>query len=82
METNGTAMIPSKSTCFSLLFAGSGSESIVTEATTGLLYQPRMLDVGGMLGRGNPVQLCPPQIPHDLTQARARAAAVGNRRPA
>jgi hypothetical protein len=44
--------------------------------------------VGGMIiGRGNgstrkkpaPVLLCPPQIPHDLTWARARAAAVGTR---
>jgi hypothetical protein len=26
------------------------------------------------------VPLCPPQIPHDLTPARARAAAVGTRR--
>jgi hypothetical protein len=39
----------------------SGSESTVTEATTGLLYQPQMMDddddecgaVGGMLGRGS-----------------------------
>jgi hypothetical protein len=52
-----------------------------TSATVGLLYQPRMIDdddygaVGGMrIGRGNrstrrkpaPVQLYPPQIPHDL----------------
>jgi hypothetical protein len=26
------------------------------------------------------VPLCPPQIPHDLTRARTRAAAVGSRR--
>jgi hypothetical protein len=40
------------------------------------------------IGRGNrstqrkpaPVPLCPPQIPHDLTWARTRAAAVGSRR--
>jgi hypothetical protein len=25
-----------------------------------------------------PVPLCPPQIPHDQTRARAQAAAVGN----
>jgi hypothetical protein len=39
-------------------------------------------------GRGNrstrrnpaPVPLCPPQIPHDLTWARTRTAAVGSRR--
>jgi hypothetical protein len=41
--------------------------------------------VGGTLGRGNrnthrkpaPVLLCPPQIPHNLTWARTRVAAVG-----
>jgi hypothetical protein len=56
--------------------------STITEATTGLLYQPRMMDddecgaVGGMIGRGNrstrrkpaPGPLCLPQIPHDLTR--------------
>jgi hypothetical protein len=51
-----------------------------TAATTGLLYQPRMIgdgdcgEIGGMrIGRGNrntrrkpaPAPLCPPQIPHD-----------------
>jgi hypothetical protein len=44
--------------------------------------------IGGMLGKGNrstrrelaPVLLCAPQIPHDFTWARTRAAAVGNRR--
>jgi hypothetical protein len=56
-----------------------------TAATTGLLYQPQMIDDGdcraidGMkIGRGNrstrrkptPVSLCPPQIPHHLTRAR------------
>jgi hypothetical protein len=60
----------------------------------GLLYQPPMIDdecgaVGGMrIGRGNRstrrkptlVPLCPPQMPHDLTCARTRAAAVGSRR--
>jgi hypothetical protein len=66
-----------------------------TSATVGLLYQPRMIDdvdyeaVGGMrIGRGNrstrrkpaPVPLCPPQIPHDVTWDRTRAAAVGSQR--
>jgi hypothetical protein len=66
-----------------------------TAATTGLLYQPQMLDdgdcgvIGGMkFGRGNrstrrtpaPAPLCPPQIPHDQTRARTRAAAVGSQR--
>jgi hypothetical protein len=54
-----------------------------TAATTGLLYQPQMIDVdcgavGGMgIIRGNrstrrkpaPVPLCPPQVPHDQTRA-------------
>jgi hypothetical protein len=66
-----------------------------TSATAGLLYQPRMIDdddygaVGGMkIGRGNrstrrkpaPVALCPPQIPHDPTWDRTRAAVVGSQR--
>jgi hypothetical protein len=65
-----------------------------TSATLGLLYQPRMIDddygaVGGMrIGEGNrstrrkpaPVPVCPPQIPHDLTWDRTRAAAVGSQR--
>jgi hypothetical protein len=60
----------------------------------GLLYQPQMIDdddcgtIGGMqIGKGSrssrrkpaPVSLCPPQIPHDLTRAWTRAAAVGSR---
>jgi hypothetical protein len=60
-----------------------------------LLYQPRMIDDdeygvvrGTKIGRGDrstqrkPVSLsvCPPQIPHDLTWDRTRAAAVGSRR--
>jgi hypothetical protein len=53
-----------------------------TESPTGVLYRPRMIHdecgaAGEMIGRGNqstrgkpaPVPLCPPQIPHDLTQA-------------
>jgi hypothetical protein len=64
-----------------------------TSATVGLLYQPQMIDdygaVGGMrIGRGNrstrrkpaPVPLCTPQIPHDLTWDRTRAAAVRSQR--
>jgi hypothetical protein len=60
----------------------------------GLLYQPRMINdgdcraIGAMrIGRGNrstrrkstPVPLCPPQIPHELTLARNKAAAATNR---
>jgi hypothetical protein len=66
-----------------------------TAATSGLLYQPQMIGegdcgaIGGMkIGRGNqstrrkpaPVLLGPPQIPHDLTRAGIRAAAVGIQR--
>jgi hypothetical protein len=52
-----------------------------------------MIDDGGcgaiggmMIGRGNqstwrkatPLPLCPPQIPHALTQARTQATAIGS----
>jgi hypothetical protein len=67
---------------------------LVLRPLFGLLCQPQMIDgdcgtIGGMwIGRGNwstrrklaPIPLCPPQIPHVLTQARARAAPVGSRR--
>jgi hypothetical protein len=60
----------------------------------GGLEQPRIMvgddeseAVAGILGRGSrstgrkpaPVPLCPPQIPHDLTRSRTRAAAVRSR---
>jgi hypothetical protein len=65
---------------------------LVRRPLFGLLYQLRMIDdecgaVGGMrIDRGKrstrrkpvPVSLCPPQIPHVLMWARARAAAVGS----
>jgi hypothetical protein len=66
-----------------------------TAATTGLFYQPQIIDdgdcgaIGGMrIGRGNrsvrripaPAPLCALQIPHDQTRARTRAAAVGSQR--
>jgi hypothetical protein len=67
---------------------------LVCRRPTGLFYQPRTIDdecgaVGGLrIYRGNrstrryrtPASLCPPQIPHDLTWARTRAAEVGSRR--
>jgi hypothetical protein len=68
-------------------FSGwSGTESTINEATTGLLFQPLMMDddepgaVGGMSGRGNrntrikpaTEPLCLPQIPHDLTRLELR----------
>jgi hypothetical protein len=64
-----------------------------TAATTGLLYQPQMIDNGVYgatgrmkIGRGNrntrrepaPVPLSPPHIPHDEIRDRTRAAAVGS----
>jgi hypothetical protein len=77
------------------IISGMGLSPLGTAATSGLLYKPQMMDegdcgaVGGMkIGRGNqstlrkpaPVPLCPPQIPHDQTQARTRAAAVRSQR--
>jgi hypothetical protein len=65
-----------------------------TAVTTGLLYQPQMIDdcdcgeIGGMkVVRRNrttrrkpaPLPLCSSQIPHDLSQARTWAATVGSR---
>jgi hypothetical protein len=70
-----------------------GTKSLGIVATSGLLYKPQMRDedeceaIGGIkIGRGNrstqrkpaPAPLCPPQIPHDQTRARTRAATVGN----
>jgi hypothetical protein len=72
-----------------------GLSPLGTAAIPGLLYQSHMIDegdcgaIGGMkIGRGNrstrgksaPAPLCPPQIPHDQTRARTRAAAVGSQR--
>jgi hypothetical protein len=80
---------------FSVPLGGVRLSPLGTSATVGLLYQPRMIDdddygvVGGIrIGRGNrntrrkpaPEPLFPPQIPHDLTWDRTRAAAVGSRR--
>jgi hypothetical protein len=79
---------------FLISLGGVRLSPLGTSATVGLLYQPRMIDgdygvVGRMrIGRGNrstqrkpaPVPLCPPQIPHDLTWDRTRAAAVGSQR--
>jgi hypothetical protein len=78
-----------------IFFLWGGTKSLGTAATSDLLYKPQMIDeddcgaIGGMkIGRGNrstrrkpaPVSLCPPQIPHDQTRARTRAAAVGSQR--
>jgi hypothetical protein len=79
---------------FLVSLGGMRLSPLGTSATVGLLYQPRMIDddyvaVGGMrIGRGNrstrrkpaPVPLCSPQIPHNRTWDRTRAAAVGSQR--
>jgi hypothetical protein len=72
-----------------------GLSRLGTAAISDLLYKPQMIDegdcgaIGGMkIGRGNrstrrkpaPAPLCLPQIPHDQTRARTRAAAVGSQR--
>jgi hypothetical protein len=82
-------------TFFIIIVSGVRLSPLGTAATTGLLYQPQMIDdgdcgeIGGIkIGRGNrsaqrkpaPAPLCPPQIPHDQTRARTRAAAVGSQR--
>jgi hypothetical protein len=67
---------------------------LCTAATTGLLYQPQMIDgdwgaISAIkIGRGNrtiqrkpaSAPLCPPHTPHDLTRARTRAAEMGSQR--
>jgi hypothetical protein len=80
---------------FFIIVSGVRLSPLGTAATTGLLYQPQMIDDGDCgeisgikIGRGNrstrrkpaPAPICPPQIPHDKTRARTRAAAVGSQR--
>jgi hypothetical protein len=69
-------------------------EAIGTAATPGLLCQPRVIVKMIVESRWNedwqgkpkysdktcPSAICPPQIPHDQTRARTRAAAVGSQR--
>jgi hypothetical protein len=74
-------------TYFFIIYSGVKLSPLGTAVTTGLLYQPQMIDVGdcGEIGgmkieRGNlstrrkpaPAPLCPPQIPHDQTRARTQ----------
>jgi hypothetical protein len=69
---------------FFIIISGVRLSPVGTATTTGLLYQPQMIDdgdcgeIGGMkIVRGNrstrrkpaPAPLCPPQIPHDQTRA-------------
>jgi hypothetical protein len=78
-----------------IILSGVRLSPLGSAATTGLLYQPQMVDdadcraIGGMkFGTGNrstrrkfaPAPLCPPQIPHDLTRTRTRSSAVGSQR--
>jgi hypothetical protein len=79
---------------FFFILSGVRLSPLGTAATIGLFYQPQMIDdecgaVGGMkIGRGNrrtrgkpaPMPLCPPQITHDASRARTRAAEVGSQR--
>jgi hypothetical protein len=78
-----------------IFLSGARLSSLGTAATTVLLYQSQMIDggdyeaIGGIkIGRGNrstrrkpaPAPLCPPQILHDQSSSRTRAAAVGSQR--
>jgi hypothetical protein len=77
-----------------IIISGVRLSPLGTAATTGLLYEPQIIDdgdcgaIGGMnISRGNrstrrkpaPALLCPPQILQDQNRARTRAAAVGSR---
>jgi hypothetical protein len=79
---------------FIVLLGGATLSPLSISTTIGLLYQPRIIDddecgaVGGMRidwwnrrtrRKPAPMPLCPPQIPHVLTWARIRPAAVGSR---
>jgi hypothetical protein len=78
-----------------IILSGLRLSPLGTAATAGLLYRPQMIynddcgAIGGIrIDKGNrstrrkpaPVPLCPPQILHDQTRARTRAAAVGSQR--
>jgi hypothetical protein len=80
---------------FIIILSGVRLSPLGTAATTSLLYQPQMKDVGDCIaigvmkfGMGNrsirrkpaPAPLCPPHIPHDQTPVRTRAAAVRSQR--
>jgi hypothetical protein len=81
----------------SLFLVWRGTETTITEAWGHycILYQPQMMmddecgAIHGMNGMGNLsawrkpalVQLCPPQIQHELKQARTLVTMVGSWRP-
>jgi hypothetical protein len=74
---NHNKMMQHQPYIFLIVFVNLCGGTLGTAATTGLLYQPRMIgegEIGRMrIGRGNrstrrkpaPALLCPPQIPHD-----------------
>jgi hypothetical protein len=90
------SMVTCRLNFFFLSFSGWGeTESTLYVGHCFPIVPARMIDdddygaVGEMrIGRGNrstqrkpaPVLICPPQIPHDLTWDRTRAAAVGSQR--
>jgi hypothetical protein len=94
LDKNMSALKKNTDTLLKLFFfilSGVRWSPLGTAATVGLFYQPQIIDDGdcGMkIGGENhstqrklaPVPLCPPQITHDLTWTRTRAAAVGSQR--
>jgi hypothetical protein len=87
--------LPYSSVFFLIILSVVRLSPLGTAATTGLFYQPQLIDdgdceaLGGMkIRRGNlgtrrkpaPVPLCTPQIPQNVIRARTRAAAVGSQR--
>jgi hypothetical protein len=80
---------------FIIILSGVRLSPLGTAATIGLLYEPQIIDDGdcgaivgmksGKVKRSTQrkpalLQLCPPQIPHDLIRVRTRASAVGSQR--
>jgi hypothetical protein len=77
---------------FIYLWDWSGTESTITASIYWPILQPWMIDVddfgavsgvhearstGSTPSKPAPLPLCPPQIPHDLTQTRTRSNSVG-----
>jgi hypothetical protein len=86
-------MVPQQTPVASIQFIFFKLPELGLRPLFGLFYEPRVVDdcraVGGIIiGTRNrttpkkpaPMLLCPPQIIHDLTWDRTRAAAVGSRR--
>jgi hypothetical protein len=70
-----------------ILFSWAETVHLVLRPLFGLLYEPQIRDddngtIDGMRSTRRkpvPVPICPPHVPHDLTRARTRAAAVASR---